>query len=138
MVKIVDEHFDATRFLDEHEVPGDKLLQRVRWLHDKATQTIVQETAEFFAGVDLGFPEPVRTTIVEVRGEDVRVVDASNPTIPAPPQLPSSPLFRCKHRKIPGDGGFVDGCGWQGYGADVPFLACPACGSPHVRRLLEP
>jgi len=116
VVQLVEEHLEVTRFLDEQQVPGDKLLPRVRWLHDKATQTIVEETVEFFTSIG-----PI---VVESQGEDV------------PPQLPPIPLFRCKRRKIPGDGGLVDGCGWQGLrDAMLPTASfgegcCPVCGSP--------
>ncbi len=117
VVQLVEEHLEVTRFLDEQQVPGDKLLQRVRWLHEKATRMIVQEPSEFFMGVDPGFPGADHTVVVEVRGEEVSVSGVV--------------LFRCKKQK-PGDGGFVDGCGWQGHG--VAFVCCPACGSLHVRR----
>lgn len=42
-------------------------------------------------------------------------------------------LVRCKRLKIPGDGGVVDGCGWQGVAAGQ----CPSCGSRLLRPLSE-
>lgn len=89
IVKAVEEHYEAVRFLDEHEVPGAVLLERVKWLHDKATQTIRVETQEFFTGVDLGYPKRDRRAdgVIDVEP----VYDEHSPTIPAPPALPSKP-----------------------------------------------
>lgn len=69
VVRLVEEHAAASRFLDEQEVPGASLLARVKWLHDKATQTIVAETEQFFAGVDLAKGKS-RTVVVEVEPEE--------------------------------------------------------------------
>lgn len=41
-------------------------------------------------------------------------------------------ILRCKRRKVPGDGGVVDGCGWQG---PAPRVSCPSCGSLLLRPL---
>lgn len=39
--------------------------------------------------------------------------------------------YRCKHLKSPpGDGGVVDGCGWQG---PLHVAVCPSCGSRRIR-----
>ncbi len=68
VVRLVEEHALASRFLDEHEVPGATMLARVQWLHDKATQTVVTEaTEQFFTGVDLA-KGTSRTVVVEVCG----------------------------------------------------------------------
>lgn len=70
VVRMVEEHAMAVRFLDEHEVPGATLLTRVQWLHDKATQTIVTETEEFFNEVGSpSMPRP-RTVVVDVDAVD--------------------------------------------------------------------
>jgi len=50
-------------------------------------------------------------------------------------------IVRCKHRKTPGDGGIVDGCGWQGEIDLTEHQApvCPGCGSLHLRPVdLDP
>ena len=45
-----------------------------------------------------------------------------------------APIMRCKHhKKPPGDGGIVDGCGWQG---PKPVKGCcPSCGSTILRKV---
>ncbi len=49
-------------------------------------------------------------------------------------------VFRCKRTK-PGDGGVVDGCGWQGYEGSLTVRpvslvrCCPNCGSDCVREI---
>lgn len=44
------------------------------------------------------------------------------------------PIYRCKRRKNPpGDGGIVDGCGWQG--PRPRDEACPSCGSTMLREV---
>ncbi len=58
-------------------------------------------------------------------------------TEPASPPSPAQaePVYRCKHIKIPGDGGFVDGCGWQGPESRMREGACPSCGSAYCRKV---
>lgn len=43
-------------------------------------------------------------------------------------------VYRCRRRKTPGDGGIVDGCGWQG----LRRKRCPDCGSTLLRPTREP
>lgn len=64
----------------------------------------------------------------EISAEDIDwlLADDSEPA--------QRPIWRCKRRKNqPGDGGIVDGCGWQG---PAPASGrCPECGSPYARPL---
>lgn len=76
VVRYVEEHAMASRFLDANEVPGATLLARVQWLHDKATKTIVAETEEFFTEVN----DSIR--VCNAKGEviDVEPVGAGETT----------------------------------------------------------
>lgn len=49
-------------------------------------------------------------------------------------------IVRCKRRKIPGDGGVVDGCGWQGTDPRRDWRTgpyCPSCGSSLLYEVVE-
>lgn len=136
VVKIVEDALEATRYLDALEVPGVTLLQRVKWLDSFSHRQVDADVTALDADFDF------QGATVTAPGEDiVEVVERER----AVPQLPPAPvsfaLLRCKHKKTPGDGGFVDGCGWQGPHEQLVGLTgkghgcCPACGSPHVRAL---
>lgn len=70
VVKLVEEHIGASRFLDEQEVPGATLLARVKWLHDRATKTTVVDGSGLFDETTIARAQTASGAVIDVESTD--------------------------------------------------------------------